>query len=56
MLIFLWPLWPIVIPIAIGGIILAALGGVTVSAGPPAASAIASVPACSTILIIFLHL
>ncbi|MGB8311435.1 MAG: hypothetical protein WCE81_06195 [Halobacteriota archaeon] len=29
MLIFLWVLWPIVIPIAIGSIILAALGAFT---------------------------
>jgi len=31
MLIFLWPLWPIIAPIACGSIILAALGAFTVS-------------------------
>ena len=36
MLIFLWVLWPIVIPIAIGSIILAALGAFTFPAGTSA--------------------
>jgi len=40
MLIFLWVFFPIIIPIACGSIILAALGAFTVPAG---ASALASV-------------
>ena len=41
MLIFMWVLWPIVIPIAIGSIILAALGAFT--GYTPAASALPAV-------------
>lgn len=40
MLIFLWVFWPVVIPIACGSIILAALGAFTVPAGSSALAAV----------------
>ena len=40
MLIFLWVFWPVVIPIAIGSIILAALGAFQVTAPASALAAV----------------